>query len=590
MISPIVLLSALVAAYLAVCVMEWASLEVASLTLVVCLSLTGILTPGEALSGFSNPVVLAIAGLFVISAAIEESGLIAWLGGRLAELARRSARAALFLLLLVSSLASMFVSNVATVALLTPAVLAACRRTGLSASRFLMPLAFASLVGGMVTLIGATGNLIVQGMAVEGGAEPFGFFEFGLIGLPIVGVALVYLVSVGWRLVPDRRADGAEITEPLRDFLIEVSVPGDSDLVGLSLAEADLAGGHGVTLLSIRRGEDRVVSPGAGEVLRAEDRLVVKAGSEDLRRLTESGDLRTEHQAQVALADLQGGDVGLFEVLVPPRSALVGRTARDLRLRQRWGVTLLAVLRGAAPPAATPERVRIQPGDELLIQGSAALVEELRVEEDVIVMNRTSGVELKPGRVVVPFGVLASVVLLAATGAVSLAIAALGGAAALVLAGALSADRARGSVDLKVLVVVACVLPLGPAFEAAGGVEPASRLFGGIERFGGAWTVLAVLFLATSGLVQVLQKAAIALAMPLAFAAAEATGADVRPFIMAVAVAGSCAFLTPLAHPVNLLVHAPGQYRFGDYIRVGLPLQIIVTVVAVGLIPRIWPF
>ena len=580
----------LLAVFLVVCALEWVAMELAALALVVALALTGILEPDEAIAGFANQVVIAIAGLFVINAAVAKSGVIAWLGSRLVGVANKSPRGALAVLLTAAGMASMFVSNVATVALLAPAVVAVCGRSGISPSKFLLPLAYASLVGGTATLIGATGNLIVQGMAVDAGARPFSFFEFAWVGLPILGLSLVYLVTIGWRTVPERRPAKEGVAAALPDFLVEVSLPEGSDLVGKTLAEAKLPERFGLTLLAIRRGDRRIVAPGPDETLAARDRLIVEGDAEQLAAASASNALETLHDAMVRDTDLESADINLYEALVPPRSPLIGRSARGLGLRRRWSITLLAVLRGADPIRTRPERVRIRAGDELLLQGPRGSVADMEDEEQVILLSEIERGELSLRRLALPLGVLTGVVALAATGWTSLAVAVLLGVTVLLLGRQLTVEEAFRALDLKVVVVVACVLPLGQAFESAGAVEPTARMLGSLQALAGPWAVLAALFVATSALVQVVQKAAIALAVPLALAAAQATASDPAPFLMAVAIAGSCAFLTPLAHPVNLMVHAPGHYRFGDFMRVGLPLQILVTVVAIVLIPIIWPF
>ncbi|MFW6079591.1 MAG: SLC13 family permease, partial [Gemmatimonadota bacterium] len=320
MTTSLALLLLLLLAFLLASAREWVPMELGALGLVVALALTGILTPDEAIAGFANPVVIAIAGLFVINAAVERSGLIDWLGARLAAVALRSPRGALTLLLGATGFASMLVSNVATVALLTPAVVAASRRAKVSPSRFLMPLAFISLVGGMATLIGATGNLIVQGMAVEAGARPFAFFEFAYVGLPLLGLSMLYLVTVGWSAVPRRRPESDAIAGPLRDYLVEVVVADGSALVGRTLADARLRERFGLTLLAVRRGDRRIVSPGPDTRLAAGDRLIVEGGADDVAAATASGELATDHDdADIRAEDLESDRINLYEVLVPPR-------------------------------------------------------------------------------------------------------------------------------------------------------------------------------------------------------------------------------------------------------------------------------
>jgi di/tricarboxylate transporter len=590
--EPLAVLALLLVAFLLASAFEWVDLEVAALLLVLGLTASGLLSPAEAVSGFANDVVIAIAGLFVMNAAVAKSGAIAWLGARLAGLAHRSPRQALAALLLVTGVASMFVSNVATVALLAPAVVAVGSLSGVSPSRFLLPLAYTSLVGGMATLIGATGNLMVQGMALDAGARPFSMFEFAKIGVPMLALTILYLVTVGWHLVPPRRSPTDGARGPLRDFLVEVSVPVGSDVVGKSLAEAGLPERFGLTLLSMRRqGGEHVVAPGAAAVLSAGDRLIVKADAGALAAVSMSGALETGHDVTVDAKDIESDRINIYEVLVQPRSQLIGRTARQIGLRHRWGVTLLGIMRGAGTVRPRAEDVSIQAGDELLLQGASAAIAELQRDQQVVVLGKFERGDVDRRRLLLSVAALAGVVGVVASGVTSsLALAVLGGVALLLATGQLSVEEASRAVDLRIVVVVACVIPLGHAFEAAGAVEPTERLLRALDEALGPWGVLATLFVGTSVLVQVVQKAAIALAVPLALVAAQATASDAAPFLMAVALASSCAFLTPLAHPVNLMVHAPGQYRFGDFLRVGLPLQILVTVVAVALIPVFWPF
>ena len=584
------LLALLLLAFLLACVFEWVPVEVAALGLVVALAVTGILTAEQAVAGFGSPVVLAIAGLRVMNAAIDHWGLVAWLGRRLAAVAVRSPRRALLRLLALTGGLSAFVSDVATTALLMPAVIATCRRASISPSRFLMPLAFVSLVGGMGTLIGATGNLIVQGMIVQAGVRPFGFFEFTLVGAPMLAVALCYLLTVGWRLVPDRRPPEADVTSPLRGYLVEVAVPDGSTLAGQTVAESHIRDRFGLTLLAIQRGTARIVAPGPGERLAAGDRLIVEGGAEGLGVASGSGALATAHDAKVAERDLESADIHLYEALVSPRSTLVGRTARGRRLRERWGLTLLAVLRHGTAIRPEPARVRLEIGDELLLQGPGAAVTDLERDGELILLDRASRRTLSGRGLWLPVAALLGVVLLPAFGVMHLSIAALLAATVLIASRTLAVDQALRALDLKVVIVVACVLPLGRAVESAGGVEPLTRVLQGLHGATGPWAVLAALFLVTTALVQVMQKAAIALAVPLALAAAQATDSSPAPFCMAVAIAGSCAFLSPLAHPVNLIVHGPGHYRFGDYWRAGLPLQLLLSGVALILIPLFWPF
>lgn len=583
------LLLGLLVVFLLVCACEWLPIELAALGLLVALSLSGLVAPEHVLEGFSNPAVVAIGGLFVLNAAVERTGVVVWLGGRLATLAERSAAAALSLLLAVTGLCSMFISNVATASLLMPAVISAAERAGVSASRFLMPLAFISLTGGMVTVIGATGNLIVQGMSAQRGGPEFGFFSFAAVGLPAFALSFVYLLTVGSRLVPSRRPAKDGRTALLRDYLVEVSVPAGSPLVGQTLADAKLPDRLGISILALRRGEQRLVAPSPGEALRGDDVLVVEATAEAVAAASASGELSTAYDVRVPPEQLESDQVQVYEALLPPRSRLEGSSARRLELRRRHGLALLAVLRRGRPMRRHPGDVRFQLGDELLLQGPQDAATALEDSGDVILLNRVARRPLRLRRAAVPLLVLATVVVVAALGVLPLAHAVLAGAFVVVLSKSIGVTDALEAVNLKIVLVVASVLPVGHALERSGAAHGLEDLLGSLHRHAGPWTVLAALFVGTALLTQVLQKAAVALAVPLAFAAARATGSTAEPFLMAVAMAGGSAFLTPLAHPVNLLVYAPGHYRFRDFLLIGLPLQLLTGAVALTIIPIVWP-
>jgi di/tricarboxylate transporter len=574
-------------AFLLVTAFEILSMEVAAVGLLTLLVVFDLIHLEHAYEGFANPAVITIAALYVLNAAIQKSGLVASIAGGLSRVAVRRPHGAFAIVLAAAGFVSMFISNVATTVLLVPAVMRISRRAKISASRYLMPLAYMSLAGGMATLIGATNNLVVHGSLIQMHHASFGFFEYAYVGIPIAALALIYLVGIGWWLVPERRSGDA--MDSLRGYLLELQIPEGSKLHGLTVAQANLSERFGVTLLAIHRSKSRVVSPGPEATLAVGDRLIVEAGSEEVALVSASKDLNTVHDSKVQEHDLESDGIQVYEALVPPRSDWEGKTARSMQLRSASGITVLAVLRRASAIRKRPQDVKIKIGDELLLQGPKRSVEEHAARGDIFPLNQGESASLNVRRVGPPLAVLAAVILSAAMGWLPVSVAALLGAFIVVVLRIVPAEEALESIDLKVLIVVACILPFGHAIENAGLAE---ILKGALHHLGdrwGAWSVLAALFVSTSILTQFVQKAAIAICLPLAFIAAKATGGSAAPYLMAVAIAASCGFLTPLAHPVNLIVSGPGAYKFSDYARVGLGLQLLATVAALILIPLFWP-
>lgn len=573
-------------AFLLVTAFEILSMEVAAVGLLALLVVFDLVKFQEAYEGFANPAVITIGALYVINAAIQKSGLVASLAGSLSRVAVRRPHGAFTIVLAAAGVISMFISNVATTVLLVPAVLRISKRAKISASRYLMPLAYMSLAGGMATLIGATNNLVVHGTLIQMGEAPFGFFEYAYVGIPIGILTLLYLVGIGWWLVPERRPDDA--MESLRGFLLELQIPAGSKLHEQTVAQANLPERFGVTLLAIQRAKEKIVSPGPEVRLMIGDRLFVEAGSEEVALVSASKDLNTVHDSKVQEHDLESEGIQIFEALVPPRSDWEGKTARSMMLRSTAGITVLAILRRGTAMRKRPQDVKIKVGDELLLQGPTRSVEEHVERGDIFSLNRGETASLNIRRVGPPLAVLAAVILVAAMGWLPVSLATLLGAFLIVVTRIVPPEEALESIDLKVLIVVACILPFGHAVDHAGLGEILKDGLHHLAEKGGSWMVLAALFVATSVLTQFIQKAAIALCLPLAFIAAQAVGGSPAPYLMAVAIAASCGFLTPLAHPVNLIVSGPGAYRFSDYARVGLALQLLATVLALILIPIFW--
>ncbi|GGK97858.1 SLC13 family permease [Deinococcus radiotolerans] len=577
--DPVTLILILFVVALVLFATEWLPVDVTALGLLSALLLFGLLKPKEAFAGFGSDTVLTLASLFILTRVLLRAGVIEWIG---AALARRSRSATGTLRALLGTVAgvSAFTSNTATTAVFLPVVAGMARRAGIPASRALMPLAFASILGGTITLIGTSTNLVVSGALPATGQKPLGFFELAWVGVPVAIVGLAYLFFVAPRLLPAR---DAQLEDSLRAYLADLTVAPGSTLEGVTLRESGLGRDHGLTVVAVRRGEDTVYAPPASFRLLEGDTLTVEGPTE--RILAGKNTLGIVSKSEQKLQT--GGDVRLVEVVVMPGSPLLGRTLREARFRERYGASVLALHRRARQVERLG-RLRVQVGDVLLVQGGAERIDALGDHLVVLgdLTERQSDLKRAPLAVLL----FAGAVLLGGLGVVPLGVAVVVAVALSLALRLITPEEAYGAVEWPVIVLVACMLAFGTAFEATGAAKVLTGALSGVLEPLGPYGLLGALFLVTVALTQPMSNQAAALVMlPLAIGTAKALGYDPRPFIIGITVAASNSFVTPL-EPSCMLVYGPGRYTFLDFVRVGAGLTAVTFVVSLLIIPRIWPF
>lgn len=597
-------------------------LDVVALLVVLALALTGVLTPQQALAGFADPLVVMIAGLFVVGFAIVNTGLASAVGHALGRLAGDSEPRMIAAVMLATGLLSAFMSSTGTVAVMLPIATAMAWRAKVSPSKLLLPAAFAALVGGMLTLIATPPNLVVSG-ALEGvGRAPFGFFAFTPLGVAMLLVTVLYMVFLGRRLLPAAapatpgvgasEADLVEVAEryglPVR--LGRLTLGAASPLVGDTLRGLRWPERLGVLVLSIdtepaavraglrsRRHLGRSKRLGPDTRLSAGDRVLLQGSREALEAVAGLAEAPLEEVGALG-DDLVPANLGFAEVLLTPRSSWVGNSLATLRFRERFGVQVVALQRGGerlldGSGANRLAETRLRFGDTLLVQGPLAAIDRLDAERlDAVVLSETGGERPAPkrSRAPVAVAVLAAMLVSMSAGWLAPVVAVLVAVLALVLTGCLTAEEAYRSVQWQSVVLIAGMLPLATALESTGGVrllaDAAVAAFGG----SGFLVLLAGTYVVTAGLGQVMSNTATAVLMaPVALSAAELVGVRPEGVLMMVALASASSFCTPMSTPVNTLVVGPGQYRFMDFVRVGLPLQVLMGVVGLVLVPWLFP-
>ncbi|HKK27446.1 MAG TPA: SLC13 family permease [Gemmatimonadota bacterium] len=553
----------------------------------------GVVSMEQALTGFSNPVLLAIAGLLIVAAGLRATGALEAVSD--AVLGRsRSVRQALARMTGSTVVASAFLNNTGIVAMGIPAVTRWARRRGVAPSRLLIPLSYASILGGVCTLIGTSTNLVVDGLLKSHGLTGLGFFELAAVGVPVAAVGLVYLVGVAPRLLPDRREAEAD-AQAAREYLTEMELSSPSPLIGRTVEEAGLRHLPGLFLVRIEREMGIVAPVGPGERLADGDRLTFAGLAEtivDLRRfrgLSPAGRGGPGDPRGGRAAD--GESLELHEAVIAPGSPLVGTNVREASFRARYNAAVIAVHRHGERIQKRIGDIVLRPGDTLMLEAAAGFDRAFRDSTDFYLVSRVDdSVAPRYGRQGAAVAVLAAVVVTAATGLVPIALAAAGGGLAMVLLGCLSPGEAKRAVDWSLLIVIGSALGIAVAMERSGAAELLARGVLDASVGLGPVGVLAGVFAATLVLTELItNNAAAALMFPVALSAAGDLGLAARPLIIAVTVAASLSMSTPLGYQTNLMVYGPGGYRFTDFTRAGLPLQLAAGVLAVILIPMIWP-
>ena len=597
---------------------EWVRVDVVALGVVVVLMLSGILTTNEALSGFSNPAVLTIAALFIVGGAVLQTGLAGAIGRRILQIAGADANRLLVVIMLAVALLSGFMSDTGTVAVLLPAIISLASSAKIAPSKLLIPLAFGALLGGANTLIGTTPNIIASDLLRENGFEPFGFFDFTPLGLVLLGAGILYMLFAGRRILPDRKPlislQRIETPRELADLyrlpedLFRMRVRRESEIIGLTLAEANLRQKFNITVVEIRHPEaqraGRIIGlPGqrSAEATAARDTrillddvLIAKGEADDIAHAAAVLNLGVQPSSPQDHDALVNQEVGIAEVLLPPRSSLVGKTVADVRFGTSFNLTVLGLHRSMSHDSLPIASTHLQMGDILLVQGSWENILALRNRRrDFVVMGQPEEMVGAPTRSRAPVAlvILLGMLALMVGEVFPIATASMFAALLMILTGCLTIDDAYEAIDWKSIVLIAGMLPMSIALEKVGLVNLAAAELTLTLGSQGPTVVLGILFFTTALFTQVLSNTATTVLLaPIALAAAGNLAVQPHAFMMAIAVAASMAFASPVASPTNTLVMGAGSYRFGDYMKVGIPLIFISLLLAVLILPLLLPY
>ncbi len=592
MTAETVLLLAIVVLTIVAFVREWSSMDVIALSCLGLLLVFNLVSPEEAVAGFSNAAVITVMMMFILSEGLVQSGLITKLGYRIADLTGTSRWVASILLLALVGVISAVVNNTAAVSVFMPVAIHLSRHFHTSPSKLLMPLSFVAVVGGTCTLFGTSTNLLVGSLAEERGMPPFEVFEFLWLGSVLLVVGLVYSALVPMRYLPSR-AILSSLTRKyhLGGYLTELRVPAGSKLVGRTVVDEQVSQRFQLNVLEILRRTEKIATDIRLVPIAEDDVLLVRGGVEDIIAFREQFGLLLLTDIKLRDEDLSDAQTVLAEVQLTPASELVGSTLKEIDFRRRFGSFVLALNRTGELIQDKLAHIKLRPWDTLLVFGPRPRVEALDATEDFIALGeRDLHLHLSP-RWWIGVGTITGVVALSALGVMTILEAAILGAVLLLVTRVVTIQQAYHAIDWTVIFLLAAILPLGTAMHNTGLASWIGNQLGGFGVSFGPLAMLSLLYLATSLLTSFFSNNATAVLMaPIAFTAAAQLGVDAKPMLMAVAYAASASFMTPMGYQTNAMVFGPGNYKFVDYVKFGAPLTVVFWLLASALIPVIWPF
>lgn len=573
-------------------VTEKLPVDLVALLVMALLLVSGIISPAEGLSGFSNTATLTVGAMFILSAGLFKTGAVNFLGSFINRIFRKNFWIAMLSVMILAGVLSGFINNTPVIAIFLPILLGAARETKISASKILMPISFASMFGGVCTLIGTSTNILVSSIAEKQGLPAFSMFEFAPLGLIMFAVGTVYMLVIGIRLIPERR--GAEdLTESfaLKDYLTEIVLLPDALSVGCEIKDAPLIRDLDIAVLEIRRTDEKIHQPTGETVLKANDILLVRCNLEKIRAMQKRVGVSLRPQAKWGDDSLTSEDYLLLEAVVSPNSALIGSTIKKSDFRENYGATVLAIRhRGNVLREKISDEV-LTAGDLLLVEIHRSRLNSFKRRDDFIITSETQTVEFRRDKVIFAVVITAGVIAAASLNLAPIVVAAVVGAVLLILCGCLTLDEAYQAIEWKIIFLLAGVLSLGVALEKSGAAHLIStQIVSSVGSFG-LIALVSAFYLLTSLLTETMSNnATAALLAPIAISTAETLGVNPQPFLVAVTFAASASFMTPVGYQTNTMIYGPGQYKFFDFVKVGAPLNIIFWLLATFLIPVFWKF
>lgn len=571
---------------------DYVSFDIAALIIMVSLLVTGILTPREGLSGFSNPATLTVAAMFILSEGLRKTGILERVGDFFTQRIEENYWQGLFQMLLFISLCSAFINNTAVVVIFIPVMINLAQKIDVSPSKLLMPLSFAGIFGGICTLIGTSTNILVSSIAEDSGIAAFSMFEFSPMGLLFLAAGFIYLFTVGIKNIPKRRRN-EDLTKgyEMQEYLTDVIVEKESELVGQELDEEKLTQTLDLDVLRIFKPQSDSSAQRSDITIQEGDVLRIRGSAPEIDKLLKTNQFTLKPPREWLDVDLEQSRDTLIEAAVAPDSSLEGRTLSDINFYDRFGAVPLAIRQQGEIEQEDLGSLRLSGGNSVLLSMSKDRVQEVDRDRSFVVTSQVGISPYRPGKTHFALSIIAGVVAAAALNIVPIVVSAAAGVIAMILTKCLSTEEAYNAVNWKVIMLLAGVIPLGIAMEKTGAAAFLADQMIFLLSDMGPRAVMSGFFFITMAITAIMSNnASAALLAPIAINTANTLEVSAYPFLFAVTFAASLSFITPFGYQTNTLIYGAGQYEFTDFTKIGLPLNIIFWILATIFIPMIWPF
>jgi di/tricarboxylate transporter len=576
---------------------ELIPVDLVAILIMSSLILSGIITAEEGVEGFSNTATVTVGAMFILSSGLFKTGAVNSLGARLSTLFKYNFYFATLVLMLSVGVVSAFINNTPVVAIMIPLMIGAAHDSGHSPSKLLMPLSFASMFGGVCTLIGTSTNILVSSIAVQYGQPAIGIFEMTPLGIIFLGTGIIYMLVIGIHLIPVRKEEN-ELTQKfgMGDYLTEIIVLPDSPAIGKKLINADFVQELDIDVMEIQRNSNYFFTPHGDVIIQEGDILKVRCDVKRINQIKEKQGIDLKIDVKLKDKDVARADTLLVEAIIAPNSELEGRTLKQINFRRRFSSTVLAIRHRGRVMREKLTNTQLAAGDALLIEVRKNQLPELKKleskqESPFLIISELGIPMLRRTKAILAFAIIIGVVLAASLNLVNIMFAAIIGCLLLILTNCITTIDAYEAIDWKVIFLLAGALSLGTALQKTGTAELIAS--GIIDLLGsyGPIVILSALYLITTILTDMMSNNASAVLLaPMAVVAANAMGVDARPFLFAIAFAASSSFMTPVGYQTNTMIYGAGQYKFMDFVKVGTPLNIIFWLLATFLIPQFFPF
>lgn len=565
---------------------EWLPVDITALCIAVVLIVLGLVTPDEGIAGFGNSATITVMAMFILSAGITRTGVVQVFRDLLLKWGGKSVSRQILVMGILVGPITAFINNTAVVAIFLPIVEEWCKKRGISPSKLLMPLSFVTVLGGMITVIGTSTNVLASGIAKDLGYGEFSLFQFSALGIITFLIGLAYLALIAPRLLPNRKSLTSDLVSEgygLEDYVTEVIVSPTSKLIGQTFRSAQLQRDSQVDVLEIIRDQERLPQPVTSRTIRAEDILLVRGKTDDVLKIRAEQGLDilpdVKFNQKTLATELNSSDEGVAEVLILSNSRLIGATLKDLRFRQRYNLTVLALRRGEELIRERLGRVSLRFGDLLLVQGDKQSLLGLQTTRELLVIEQKEPEAIRRDKAWLAIAIILGVVLIAAFDLLPILVSALMGVVLMIVTGVIKPGEVYGAVRWDVIFLLAGLIPLGTAMENSGATKWLAdnlMVLGG--NFSGYW-ILLFFYIITSLLTEILSNnATVVLLLPIAAEVAKALSLSPISLMFAVTFAASNSFMTPIGYQTNTMVYGPGGYKFWDFFRVGAPLNLLMTI------------